>query len=293
MTHLTFAEILETINGDISRTDHLKGCKLCLDRTAPFAEFASNAKRVSYIKEARSNDCLTSDEIADIVEGVTKTEKGKAHLGECGGCFKDAAHYYSQSHAMKRGANELHGMSPMQYITAAKGIQQPLRDARIKPKKLSWLDRWVFAPFPVYATAALLLIVIWTAPASMTITEVSGGDSYTIYNKSTNDIPYLFFGDVGKVSETIEASMKAAPMKREMHFSWNELPGVDEYHFVLQDITDLAPRTVVHLSTKKSFVKIPWKQIEDGKKYRWITAGGLSQKSYFRGEALFTAILKR
>ena len=293
MSHLTFAEMLEVINGESSHTDHLKVCKLCLDRTALFAEFSSNAKRVSYVEETRSNDCLTYEEIADIVEGITKTEKGKAHLAECGGCYKDAAHYYAQSDAMKREANESQGMAPRRYIEAAKGIQQPIRDTRFEPKKLSWLDRWVFAPFPVYATAALLFLVIWTAPASMTITKVSGGDSYTIYNKSTNDIPYLFFGDVGKVSETIEASMKAAPMKREMHFSWNELPGVDEYHFVLQDITDLAPRTVVHLSTKKSFVKIPWKQIEDGKKYRWIAAGGLSQKSYFRGEALFTAAQKR
>jgi hypothetical protein len=296
MRHLSFTEILETINGGRDCAEHLKVCKLCLDRTASLAEFASNAKRVSYIKEKTSKECLTPDEIAGIVEGKTEDIKGgQAHIAECGNCFVNAAHYYSQSLAMEKEANRLGDMVPRRYIEAAKGIPRSVRSVRSAraPKRFSWFDRWVFAPFPAYAMAALLLLTIWTAPANMTIAEVSGGDSYTVYKKTTNGMPYLFFGDVGKVFEIIEASMKVAPMKRDMHFSWSEMPGVEKYLFVLQDITDIAPRTIIQLSTKKNFIKIPWKKIEEGKKYRWITAGGISQENYFRGEAGFVVAKKR
>lgn len=290
MRHLSFVEIIEMINGgNDGGRDHLKECGLCLKRSISLAEFASSAKSVTYIDDSRSEECLSYDDIADIIDGADKNEAGRDHIAKCDTCFGNAAYYFSQSNAMESETERLGGMVPKRYISAAKGI---VPSAPSTPKELSWLDRWVFAPFPAYATAALLLLTIWTAPAGMTIAEVSGGDSYTVYQKTDSGIPYLFFGDTGKISKKVEASMVAAPMKREMHFSWSKMPDVKEYFFVLQDITDVAPRTVVQLSTKKSFVRIPWKQIKEGKRYRWITAGGLSQESYFRGEARFVAVKK-
>lgn len=282
MKHLSLREMVEVLNGGGSM-EHLDSCGICVKRIAAIKEFQQNVSGAAFLEGRGGSGCLSLDEIAVLIDGdeVEENEAKREHLQNCDYCFENAAYYHSESEAMKR---EEIPETPPAYLRAGVNIL-PVR--KRKAKKSSWLKRYILYPLPAYATAVILWFFIFFTPPQIDVEVISGGSQYILFSNLDATRPYFYFGKTGEQIGALPALMKIKPAGSELEFQWKAVEGALEYHFILQDVTTVAPRTLLQLKTAETQVTIPSERISPERIYRWIVAGGLPGDRHFVGEVDF------
>jgi len=282
MKHLDSKDMLEILNG--GESPHLAECGLCVERLSALKEFQMSGAQAGYIDETRTDDCLSHEEIADIAEG--SMEKAE-HLDKCDYCFANAAYYFSEASAMKAG--EI-AETPPEFLEKALSLfpeKSGTNPAGSKERSSRWFDRIFIAPLPAYATAVVFWLVLSVLSSPMSVRILSGGSEYTIYNNPDANRPYFHFGKTGVKIGALSGLMRIEPGRERVTFIWPKVKDAELYRFVLQDVTDGIPRTVMQASTRETSVAIPRRRLSPSRKYRWITAGPLPDGNYFVGEVEF------
>ena len=280
MNHLTTSEILQIVAGGKDDSGHLKSCSVCTAKAVGMAEFLSAAKYAKPFEGARGANCLSIEEIAEAMDSSGGEPSRMEHARECPHCFQNAAYYFTESNRMEKARDRI---APRRFVDAALGIIPAKENSE---NILSWLKRWVLIPLPAYAAAVLLISFMLYTP-EMSLVPGSGGKDFVIYKKTSNEMPYFYFGAKGERIGSADAEMITFLAGENVRFKWKEVEGVSEYFFVLQDTTDVAPRTVYQQSTLKTDLDVKRGYLKAGRSYRWIMAGGLPPDSYFVGEASF------
>jgi len=282
MKHLDSKEMLTILNG--GESPHLSECDLCVERLSALKEFQMSGAQACYIGDTRTDDCLSHEEIADIVEG--SMEKAE-HLDKCDYCFANAAYYFSETAAMKAGEIVKTGPEFLEKALSLFPENSGAKPAGSRERSSRWFDRIVIAPLPAYATAVVFWLVLSVLSSPMSVRILSGGSEYTIYNNPDANLPYFHFGKTGVKIGALPGSMRIEPGRKRITFSWPKVEDAELYRFVLQDVTDGIPRTIMQRSTKETSVAIPRRRLSPSRRYRWITAGPLPEGNYFVGEVEF------
>ena len=293
MTHLTTAELLAVVNGSKSAPRHFMECDECVNRAVYVKEFQAEFARTAAMGGTfflshgepplvQRDDCVGSDEIAEYIEGFSpRSEFIKKHLQECDYCFEAAGYYFAESSEM-RGAVET--VAPERLTEGAINLQAR---SEVKRARQLRLPRWIVAPLPAFATAALLWFAIGYSITAPQVTFTGSAPQYTIYQKKSDSMPLYYFGVAGNKVSVQPANMKIDASRREISFSWEPVESVKTYYFVLQEIKGAAPRIVKNISTTENRITLRRELFLPDVKYRWIVAGGLPPDKYFDGRVEF------
>jgi len=223
-----------------------------------------------------------SDEIAEYMEAMpTRHEFIRKHLQRCDRCFEAAGYYFAESSGMRDAAET---DAPARLRQAALNLLPRGESKTAWPMRL---PRWIAAPLPAYAAAALLWFAISYGLAIPQVTVTGSEPHYTIYQKKADSMPLYYFGVTGKKVSVRPAEMKIDATRREVTFSWAPVEGVKTYYFVLQEMRGSAPRIVQNISTIDSGVTLRRELFLPDAHYRWIVAGGLPPDRYFDGRLEF------
>ena len=289
MKHLTTRELLAVLNGAKNPPEHFAGCNVCVGRAASIKELQAECARTAamggtlFLPHVSGDDCPESDEIAEYMEGFSsRPDFFKKHLGECDRCFEAAGYYFAESAGMRGAAATA---TPAKFRNAALNLQ-PRRE--LKTARQLRLPRWIIAPLPAYAAAALLWFAISYGLAAPQVTVTGGAPHYTVYQKTADAMPLYYFGVTGKKVSVLPAKMRIEAARREISFSWEPVEGVKTYYFVLQEIRGSAPRIIKNVSTAENVITLRRELFLPNVKYRWIVAGGLPPDKYFDGRVEFS-----
>ena len=292
MKHLTTGELLALLNGAESAPDHFAKCDACVGRAASIkelqAQFASTAAMggTLFLSHVSVPDCVESDEIAEYMEGLSsRPEFIKKHLQACDRCFETAGYYFAESSEML-GAVETE--TPTRFRQSALNLQPRWSSGEVKSARPLRLPRWIVAPLPAFATAALLWLSISYGLTAPQVTFRGSAPHYSIYQKKSDSMPLYYFGVTGKKVSVQPAEMKIDATRRELSFSWEPVESVKTYYFVLQEIRGGAPRIVKNVSTTESRITLRRELFLPNVRYRWIVAGGLPPDKYFDGRVEFS-----
>jgi len=301
MKHLTTGELLALLNGAKSPPEHFAKCGACVGRAVSLKELQAECATTTAMggtlflphvsvpatpkqsEREGGSDCPQSNEIAEYMEGFSpRPDFFKKHLQECDRCFEAAGYYFAESSGM-RGA--VGTATPARFRHAALNLQ-PRRE--LKTARPLRLPRWIVAPLPAYAAAALLWFAISYGLAAPEVTVTGSAPQYTIYQKKVDSLPLYYFGVTGKKVSIQPAKMRIDATRRELSFSWEPVEGVKTYYFVLQEIRESAPRIVKNVSTTKNSITLRRELFLPNVRYRWIVAGGLPPDRYFDGRVEFS-----
>lgn len=289
MKHLTTGELLAVMNGAKSQPEHFAKCGVCVNRAVFIKEFQTECARTAamggtlFLPHVSGGDCPEGDEIAEYMEGFSsRPDFFQKHLRECDRCFEAASYYFAEATDM-RGAVET--AAPAKFRDAALDLQ-PRRN--LKTTRQLRLPRWIAAPLPAYAAAALLWFAVSYGLAAPEVTVTGRTPHYTIYQKKADSLPLYYFGVTGKKVSVRPAKMRINATRREMSFSWEPVEGVKTYYFVLQEIRGSAPRIVRNVSTTESSITLRRELFLPSARYRWIVAAGLPPDRYFDGRLEFS-----
>lgn len=301
MKHLTTIELLALLNGTTSAPEHFTTCDVCVGRAASIKELQTEFTRTAAMggtyflshvevpatpkqsEREGGDDCVENDEIAEYMEGLSsRPEFIKKHLQACDRCFEAAGYYFAESQNMRKAveteANE-------RFIKGALNLQ-PRR--KVKSAGQFRLPRWIVAPLPAYATAALLWFAISYGLTAPQVTFSGSAPQYTVYQKKSGTMPLYYFGVTGKKVSVQPAKMRVKSTRREMSFYWEPVESVTTYYFVLQEIRGGAPRIVKNVATTENKITLRRELFLPNVKYRWIVAGGLPPDKYFDGRLEFS-----
>ena len=289
MKHLTSIEIFETVNGTVKPHEHFLTCDDCLRQTVSLVEFRLAAGKTAvmggtlFLMHGGSGDCVGTEEIAEFYDGQSpRPEFIKEHLQACDRCFELASYYFAESAGM-RGA--LDAATPARYKEGALNL---MPKKRIVSKGRLRLPRWIIAPLPAYAAAALLWAAVNYTITAPQVTTIGNPPHYTVYKKDPDARPLYYFGVKGRQVLVQPAKMEISATRHDVTFSWEAVTGVKEYYFVLQEIRGTAPRLVRNLSVKTDSLTLRRELFLPDARYRWIVAGGLPPDKYFDGRMEFT-----
>ena len=296
MKHLTTRELLAVLNGAENPPEHFAECGVCVGRAASIKELQAECGRTAAMggtlflaapkqsEREGGSDCPQSDEIAEFMEGFSpRPDFFKKHLQECDRCFEAAGYYFAESSGMRVAAETA---APARFRDAALDLQ-PRRE--VKTARPIRLPRWIAAPLPAYAAAALLWFVFSYGLAAPRVTVTGGSPAhYTVYQKTVDAMPLYYFGVTGKKVSVQPANMRIEAARREMSFSWEPVEGAKTYYFVLQELRGSAPRIVKNISTTESGITLRREFFLPNIRYRWIVAGGLPPDRYFDGRVEFS-----
>lgn len=275
MSHWESERFWERLRRENPPAGHLNDCPACADRLIELKELESQLAGLRFLGAANCDDHIPADELANFIEyRHADRSRIKAHLQTCDRCFEDAAYYYSESIQMKAAAEE--------------PTPEPLRRAAfaIVPRK-SWLQRWVIAPMPAYAAAAIFWLVFSLTAPTPQVAITRDSPFYGIYEKQYNALPYFYFsGDGHRVGNEV-SGMRITTTRGKALFRWNEVAGADDYYFVLQEIRDGAPRRIDEKFLKDTSIWIDSADLIPGSSYRWVVAGRLPENRYFQGTMEF------
>jgi len=289
MKHLKTGELLALLNGAKSPPEHFAECGVCVGRAASIKELQADCARTAamggtlFLPHVSGENCPESDEIAEYMEGFSpRPDFFKKHLQECDRCFEAAAYYFAESTGMRGAAATA---APAKFRDAALDLQ-PRRE--LKTVRQLRLPRWIAAPLPAYAAAALLWFAISYGLAAPEVTVTGSFPAhYTVYQKKPDAMPLYYFGVTGKKVSIQPAKMRIDATRREVSFSWEPVEGVKTYYFVLQEIRGSVPRIVKNVSTTESAITLRRELFLPNARYRWIVAGGLPPDRYFDGRLEF------
>lgn len=287
MKHLTSIEIFETVNGTAKPHEHFLTCDDCLRQTVSLVEFrlaAGKTAAMVFLSHDGGQDCIGTEEIAEFYEGTSpRPEFIKEHLQACDRCFELGSYYFAESAGMR---NALDSATPARY---KKGALNLMPKKRVASKRRPQLPRWIIAPLPAYAAAALLWAAVSYTITAPQVTTVGNPPHYTVYKKNADARPLYYFGVKGRQVLVQPAKMEISTTRHDVTFSWEAVTGVKEYYFVLQEIRrGTAPRLVRNLSVKTDSLTLRRELFLPDARYRWIVAGGLPPDKYFDGRLEFT-----
>ncbi len=285
MKHLNSAEILEAVNSK-KMPGHL--CDSCADRIALLKEFQSAVSGSAILMGKKKKDCLSQEDIANIIdnEETKSVSEKQLHIQNCCYCFESAAYYHAKSTAMK--TDELPS-APEKYLKTAINLTLPMIAPTSENKTVWDIIRNSFrtAPLPAFATAVILFLFIFIERDAIHVSEITGGSQYSIFANLANKQPLFYLGKSGEKIGSRPAEMKVEAGRQTIKFLWKDVKEADRYNFVLQNISGIAPQTVMRIETKKNSVTIDSKEFAEDGKYLWILAGGLPEKRYFVGKLKF------
>ena len=289
MKHLTTTELLAFLNGAKSPPRHFLECGVCASRTVSIKEFQAECARTAemggtlFLSHVPGDDCASGDEIAEYMEGMSpRSEFIKKHLQTCDHCFEAAGYYFAESSDMRAAVETA---TPARFRQGALNLQPRGEE---KAARQSRLPRWIIAPLPAYAAAALLWFAVSYGLTAPQVSLTGNAPQYTIYQKKADSTPLYYFGVTGEKVSAQPAEMKIDATRRELNFSWEPVAGATTYYFVLQEIRGNAPRIVKNVSTTESGITLRRELFLPNVRYRWIIAGGLPPDRYFDGRLEFS-----
>jgi len=274
MNHLSLHEILEALESPGTYSAHLAGCPDCAGRLAAVHEMGG-AIRSAAAPARGGEECFSTDEIAEYLEGSAENRQAiKNHLAECDACFDTASYYVAESERMVAAADV---PAPVEYTAAALALV---------PRQ-SWFKRWVIAPLPAYATALLLWLVMALTPSTPQVILTRELAFYGIYEKKFNTLPYFYFSEDGERVGSRQAGMRVKSRRGEITFTWNPVPGVESYYFLLQEMVEGSPVRIREIKTASNTLTLPSGEFTAGASYRWVAAGSITSSRYFQGRVEF------
>ncbi len=275
MSHWESGRFWERLRRENPPAGHLNECPACADRLIELKELELRMAGIRYLNAPRCADPVSLEDLAEFFEfRHGGRQRIKAHLQQCDRCFEDAAYYFTESARMKMAEEE---PTPDALRRAALAII---------PKR-SWMQRWVIAPLPAFATAAVFwLVFLLTAPTPQ-VTLIRESPFYGVYEKETNALPYFYFsGDGHRVGSGV-SGMRVTATRGKVLFRWNGMEGADDYYFVLQEVRDGSPRRIDEKTLKETSLQIDAADLNTGSSYRWMVAGRLPESRYFQGTMEF------
>jgi hypothetical protein len=263
---------------------HLEKCDECSEAVAALFELQSAFGPVLYAEPA-TGECLTTDELAEFLEGDPSDKANiSAHLEKCDSCFEAAAFYFSESATMRKGAPPA-PMNPT--ILNVRPAVAPRAETR-------WggiIEGW-FGSLPAFATALALFIALYSTPPAPGVAVLKGSPFFHVHHARADSFPYFYFGGEGKEDETVPADMRVTAQRGRIAFDWKPVAGVTSYYFFLQETVDGEPSKVREIKDVVPPLFMPSEDFRPGAVYRWVASGTLGGQRYFDGMVEFRVSAK-
>lgn len=263
---------------------HLEKCDQCSEAVAALFELQSAFGPVLYAEPA-AGDCLTTDELAEFLEGDPSDKADiSAHLEKCDSCFEAAAFYFSESAEMRKGA------SPAPVVPIIPNAR-PAVAPRAETRWGGVIDGW-FGSLPAFATALALFIALYSTPPAPGVAVLKGSPFFHVHHARADSFPYFYFGGEGKEDEAVPADMRVTAQRGRIVFDWKPVAGVNSYYFFLQETVDGEPSKVREIKDVVPPLFMPSEDFRPGAVYRWVASGKLGGQRYFDGMVEFRVSAK-